>query len=95
MTIFGHRFLYKLNEWWCGDHVEIPIGFVEDNGTILVQTDHEYIGILYWIGADVLTISLHPTYEHQQTIKVFLLRTLSAFLPNVAIRSAPAGAYNV
>ncbi len=95
MTIFGYRFLDKLNEWWREEYVDMSVCFVEDNATILVQTDYEYIGIVYWVGADVLSMSLHPTYEHQQTIKLFLIRTLSAFLCNVAILSAPTDTYNI
>ena len=95
MTIFGHRFLYKLNEWWHEDTLEKDqcVYFIEDNGTILIRTDHKYIGFVYWIGADILSISMQPTYEHHQSIQLFLMRTLSAFLHNVAIR-CPAVTYN-
>lgn len=96
MTTFGHRFMYKLNEWWHEEGVDRSVCFFEDNGTILVQHEHEYTGIIYWIGADVLTIALQPTYEHHQTIRIFLLRTLSTFLGPVAIRCAqPANTYNI
>jgi hypothetical protein len=93
MTIFGHHFLYKLNEWWGNEYEDLYITFLEDNDNIVVQTSHEYIGLAYWIGADIINISLKPTYEHQQTIKVFLFRTLSAFLQNVAVR-CPITTYN-
>jgi hypothetical protein len=94
MTTFGHRVLFKLNEWWHeeGDNGQ-SVCFIEDNGTIVVQTNHRYVGIVYWISTDILVISMQPTYEHHQSVQLFLMRTLSAFLHNVAIR-CPAVTYN-
>ncbi len=86
MTTFGYRLLEKLNVWWHEESFDNSVRFVEDNGTILVHTECEYIGVVYWIGTDILVISMHPTHELNQPIKLFLLRTLSAFLRNVTIR---------
>ena len=86
MTTFGDHLLIKLNKWLHEEAFDYSVRFIEDNGTILVQTDREYIGIVYWIGTDILVISIHPTHEYHQSIKLFLLRTLSAFLRNVTIR---------
>ena len=93
MTTFGHRFLDKLNAWWHEESFDHSVCFIEDNGTIVIQTNHKYVGIVYWISTDIVVISMHPTHEHNQPIKLFLLRTLSAFLCNVAIR-CPAITYN-
>ena len=93
MTTFGHRFLDKLNAWWHEEGNDHSVCFIEDNGTIVIQSNHKYIGIVYWISTDIVVISMHPTYEHNQPIKLFLLRTMSAFLHNVAIR-CPAVTYN-